>query len=403
MSRIFLLLSLFFVSPVLAQTGPEGSVAPIDPAPTEESGDLKAIEDGAEAEKPKEIPVLRMTLDEDMSTLNTRSIPDLQQEGFVFGEDANLSTSSTATLVALIAGLPLHGVGHLWIGDSRTATILFISEGVSLAVMLASGGFLLLDNHSSTTSGIAAHLFELGLSTFALSYLLDVIGTIQGNDRELNRNTRDDPGSFVEAGYGFFSTTQIPIRHILHVRGGVDFYNFYGELNADADVELAALGGRLSVGTRLFRVNSQSFVFVEAHGEGFAFRDTGDVARTGAEVRLGGSLDLGGFLPQFRQLGVGAWVGLGRQFWHFGESFELSPDGHTDFLSHQLFVHFNATENLNLQLTHGNHPSWYIPAVNSVIGVTEVELLYATKFGRLRISTTVGSGLGVYLGGQIRF
>lgn len=392
MSRILIILSLLGASPVAAQTN----------APEEDETAAEQQETATTAES-QEIPEIQLTLADDMSSLNTRSIPDLKDEGFIFGEDANLSTSSTATLVALIAGLPLHGVGHLWIGDSRTATILFVSEGVSLAVMLVSGGFLLLDNHSSTTSGVAAQVFELGLSTFALSYLLDVVGTVQGNDRELNRNTRDDPGSFAEAGYGFFSTTQIPIRHILHVRSGLDFYNVYGELSADADVELNAVGGRLNIGGRFLRVNSQTFVFAEAHGEFFSFRDTGNFARTGLEVRLGGSWDLGGFLPQFRNLAVGAWAGFGRQFWHYGETFELSPDGHTDFLSHQLFVHFNATENLNLRLAHGTHPSWYIPSVNSVIGVTEAELLYATTFGRLRLSASVGSGLGVYLGGQVRF
>src|SRR5690606_23851029 len=128
---------------------------------------------------------------EDTSELSEKSKEELRDEGFVFGADANLSTSSTATLVALIAGLPIHGIGHLWIDDSRTGNTLLIAEGISIATMAAAGTYIWLDSGSSSASGWMSSVFELGLSSFAIGYLLDVIGTVQGVDREFTLNTRN--------------------------------------------------------------------------------------------------------------------------------------------------------------------------------------------------------------------
>lgn len=340
---------------------------------------------------------------EDTSELSEKSKEDLRDEGFVFGDDANLSTSSTATLVALIAGLPIHGIGHFWIDDSRTGNTLLIAEGISIVTMAAAGTYIWLDSSSSSASGWMSSVFELGLSSFAIGYLLDVIGTIQGVDREFTLNTRNSQRYTAEAGYGFLSTEEIPTRHLLNFGLGADFGAFYTKLDATSDIEVASLSGSLLLGTRFLRLRPQSFIFVEAKGEVFGFREAGPFWRSTVEGRLGGSLDMGTFFTQLNQVAVGFWVGYGQDFLRFEEDFAVDFEGGSAFLTQQAFIHFNATENLNIFFGHGRHPSWYIPAVNRFVGTTDVEIRYRTNFGRLKVGATIGSGLGLSIGGQMGF
>lgn len=337
------------------------------------------------------------------SDLSTKSQTELQEAGFVFGADANLTTSSTASLVALVAGIPIHGIGHFWIDDKRTATALLIAEGASVVAMLASGTYILLDGHASTMSGVAASVFELGLSTFVMGYLLDVIGTVQGSDREFTLNTRNSPGLHAEVSYGFLSTTQLPTRHLLKADLGLDTHSFFVGAEAASDIDTASFDGRVRTGARLFRQRPQTFLLLEALGDVHTFRETGAFWRTGIEGRIGGSLDLGTFFTQLSQVGLGFWVGLGRHFFLFDEQFSLEVDGATNYLGHQVYLHFNATDNLNIMVSHGRHPAWYIAPINSFIGATDLEVLYRTNFGRLRIGTTLGDGVGLWLGGQLHY
>jgi len=337
------------------------------------------------------------------SDLTIRSHAELQEAGFVFGADANLTTSSTATLVALIAGIPIHGIGHFWIDDKRTATALLVSEGISIVAMLASGGYIILDGYSGTMSGVAASVFELGLSTFVMGYLLDVIGTVQGSDREFTLNTRNSPGLHAEISYGFLSTSQIPTRHLLKADLGLNTESFFAGAEGTSDIDTDSIDARLRIGARLLRQQPQTFLLVEALGDVHTFRETGAFWRTGLEGRVGGSLDLGTFFTQLNQVALGFWVGMGRHFFRFDEAFALDFKDGTNYLGHQVYMHFNATDNLNIMVSHGRHPAWYIGPMNNLVGATDLEVLYRTNFGRLRIGTTLGNGVGIWLGGQLHY
>jgi hypothetical protein len=338
------------------------------------------------------------TLEEE-SELSKTPVPTLRQQGFVFSDTAQSTTSTTAALIALTAGIPIHGIGHYWIDDSRTSTALLASEGVAIGLMAGSALAAYADGGASNITGIAAPIFQLGFSGFILSYLLDVVGTLQGNQLVPPSNILNQRGFFAEVAYGFVTSTQASSRHVIRARAGVDFDAGHVAVETTQNLLLGAAEYRGILGARLFRVRPQTFLTMDVVGDYYQFSETGEFERIGAEARLGGSLDLGAFFSQFNQVAVGMWFGAGRQYFAFGNGF----DSHTDFLSHQTFFHLNLTKKLNMRLAHGSHPASIVPSLSRLFGVTDLEFVYATTFGFLKFRTELGDGAAFWLGGDVRF
>ncbi len=338
------------------------------------------------------------TLEEE-SALSKTPVPTLRQQGFVFSDTAQSTTSTTAALIALTAGIPIHGIGHYWIDDSRTSTALLASEGISLGLMGAAALAAYADAGASSITGVAAPIFQLGFSGFILTYLLDVVGTLQGNQLVPPSNTLNQRGFFAEVAYGFVTSTQASSRHVIRARGGVDFG--VGRVSAETtqNLLLGAAEYRGFLGARLFRIRPQTFVTTDLVGDYYTFSETGAYQRLGVEGRLGGSFDLGALFSQFNQVAIGTWFGVGRHYYAFGDGF----DSNTNFLSHQTFFHLNLTNKLNMRLAHGSHPASIVPSLSRLFGVTDLEFAYTTNFGLLKFRTELGDGAAFWLGGDMRF
>ncbi|MEZ4461273.1 MAG: hypothetical protein R3E66_16450 [bacterium] len=336
---------------------------------------------------------------EQESSLSTTPKPLLKQQGFVFSDEVVSTTTTTAALVALTAGIPLHGIGHLWIDDTRTATALMVSEGASILVMGAAALAAYADDGSSSITGIAAPAFQLGFTGFVLTYLLDVIGTLQGSDILMPSNFRHRPGWFGVVSYGFVTSSEASSRHLIRAQAGLDFDVGKVTLETTQNVLLGASQYKAIAGARLLRFRRQSFLTIDAVGDYYRFAESGAFDRLGVEARIGGSLDLGAFFSQFNDVAIGTWLGVGRQYYTFGGGFSTS----TDFLSNYSYLNLNLTQKLNMQLGHGSHPTSDVPSLTRLFGVTDLEFMYQTNFGFLRFRTELGDGAAFWLGGDVRF
>lgn len=338
------------------------------------------------------------TLDEE-SRLSTTPVGTLKAEGFVFSDAAASTTSTTAALVALTAGMPLHGIGHLWMDDSRTATALLISEGAALGLMGTGALLAYADDGASSITGIAAPLFQLGFSTFVLGYLLDVVGTLQGAQLELPSNIQNRQGARVGVAYGFVTSATTSSRHFIRAQAEFDAGLVVVQADTTQSVLLASAEYTGLISLRPIRPRRQTFLHLDLGGDYYAFSETGAFSRWGLEGRLGGSLDLGTFFSQFNDVAIGLWAGYGRQFYDF----DTDERSTSDFVSHRAYFHLNLTDRLNMSLGHGSHPAWLVPSITRLFGVTDLEFRYLTDFGELGFRTELGDGVGLWLGGRVAF
>lgn len=336
---------------------------------------------------------------EEQSALSTTPKSTLREQGFVFSDSAQSTTSRTAALIALTAGIPLHGIGHLWVDDTRTSTALFIAEGASLLLMSGAALASYADEGATSLTGVAAPVFQLGFSGFVVSYLLDVVGTLRGTEFLLPTNFLNRPGLYAAISYGFVTQSDTASRHLIRGEAGIDFDVGHASVQTTQNVLLGAADYKATLGARLFRVRRQTFLTLDAVGDYYQFSETGSFDRLGIEGRLGGSLDLGAFFGQFNDVAVGMWFGLGRHYYTFGEGLDSS----TDFVSHRAFFNLNLTDKLNMSLGHGSHPASDVPSLTRLFGVTDLEFVYGTRFGFLRFKTELGDGAAFWLGGDVRF
>ena len=125
---------------------------------------------------------------------------ELREQGWQFRE-GNLATGSAGGgALALTVGFLVHGIGHLYIGDNRSALQLLAAEGISIVTLVAAG--LLRSNTTSDAQHeVANGLQTFGWSLFVSSWLADVIGTFKGRSIPLPPNTAEAGGLAAEIHY----------------------------------------------------------------------------------------------------------------------------------------------------------------------------------------------------------
>lgn len=336
--------------------------------------------------------------------LSARDRKDLESMGFVFSDSATLASTSSATLMALTLGTLVHGIGHIHAGDVRTGRALLVAEAISVTAMIGSGLFMIADGGASTLTGLAAPVFQFGLGLFVASWILDVVGSVQGATLQLPTSTSNRDRLEAEVGYGFISSTSSPTRHALRAALVADLGLVHFEAETVQDVLLGASVYRVEAGTRLFRVRPQTFVSISGVGELFQVSDSGEFNRYGAEVRLGGSFDLGALYSQFSDVAIGAWVGYGNHWFAFENTLDPGDfDTRLDFLAHKVFFAFNVSERLNLGYGYGSHPGDLLTPSGRLLGISEIRLDYQTDFGAFRLHTQIGDGVALWIGGGIEF
>lgn len=332
---------------------------------------------------------------------------ELEDSGFEFGAQADSVDRSTAFLLSLSAGVAFHGVGHFYTGDTRSGFLLLGMEIVSLGLMGSSAIFYGLTEGSSPAAAFFSPALQLGVAGFIYSYLLDVIGSLQGDDLRMADNTAWERGVGVRARYGFFQATGLPMRHLIDAALMIDVGAVYGRAGTTQDIFLDASSYRGRVGVRPLRARDPlTFVSVEGGVDYFQWQGTGEFGRLSVDGRLGVSYQLGLQYPNFDQFAIAGEVGLGNDWYQF------APQGSTNFetASSRLWVPFdvnasmNVSRRLNIRGGYGSPKLSYVPAIHRMLGVAHLDFLYrSTSYGDITLRTEIGDGFAVWLGGSLWF
>lgn len=341
----------------------------------------------------------------------------LQSEGFVFGDEGGRAVSSTATMIALTAGLSVHGLGHIYGGDEPTGYFLLAMEGLSAGLMLSSALYYAVSDGSEVWTAVAAPVFQIGLGSFAYGWVLDVLGTVQGPKLRVARNTHPLTGLGLRASYGFIGGAEsVPIRHVIDAGLSLDLGGFYVDAATTQDVllngsrYLATVGGRpLAASRRL------THLYVEGNGEYLRFDEVGSFERLEAEGRVGVSFDLGTLFTHLDEVVAGLDAGYGHRWYRFpsppvvsGESVGGESDGEGSFVADggyipaRFFGHFNVTEGLNLWLSYGSPESPFVPVPHRLFGNAVARLRYrSSDLGDITMGLEVGDGVALSIGGEL--
>ena len=356
-----------------------------------------------------------LNLDEQRDTekeLSSMDEQELRDAGFVFGDQSRgAGARSTGTLLAITAGTLVHGVGHWYLGDQRSATALAIMEGASVLLWSAAGFLPLLSGADFGQAPYSRPLLYSGLGLFGASYVLDVIGTIQGSEQLSFRNANRVKGASVGVRYGYLQLDDVDTRNVMRVDLEADAGWGYLLGHSVQDVGLQLSTYQSTLGGRIWRdaKRPQTQVFVEAEGDWLVFRKTGRFERLMAVGRVGGALDLGAFSSHFNRVALGFKGGYLRQWYAFPEAQDYDPlrDASTPEgfahgvggLSLETFVHFNLSERMHARFAYTRQDGAFLHDLDARWGVPSVQINYRSA-QRLDIEIVgqYGSGLGLWTG-----
>ena len=328
---------------------------------------------------------------------------ELAASGFEFGQDSDAADTSTALMLAVSAGSVVHGIGHLHLGDSRTGLFLLGMEGVGAVLMGSAAGYYALTGGETAAAAFFAPALQLGAAAFVFSYLLDVVGTLQ-SDQRLDRNTHDSRGIGFRARYGLFNAVGFPLRHLIDASLLADIGGLYASAATTHDVALDAASYRGRAGVRPVRGRTDlTFLSVEAGGEFFEYQADGEFARISADGRIGGSLQMGEWFSQLDQVALQGEIGFGYRW------YQLAPTGSSTFelavarpyIPFAAGASMNVSERLSVTGGYATSDSSWVPPLHRLLGIPYIAFVYrSSEYGDVSLRAEIGDGFGLWLGGS---
>ncbi|QDG54301.1 hypothetical protein FIV42_27210 [Persicimonas caeni] len=341
--------------------------------------------------------------------LQQMSVDDARAAGFVFGDPAEESSRTSATFLAATAGLLAHGVGHFYLDETNTAGMLLAAEGASIVLMASAVLWPWLSDGSTASKMYARPALYAGVGLFGLSYLLDVVGTMQSADIGLPANTRQTRGFSIEATYRHLSLEGFGDQTLQLLTAGSTADLGWGYVGArtDQDVYLDTSVYGLTLGGRPWRgPGRHTFAFVEVDGEWLSFGGIGRFRRLGGQARVGVSFGLGNWISQLRHVAVGTAIGYGHHWYRFptAQGTDMSFATSAGYVPFEMFMHLNLTERLNAKAAYEHREGDFLQTNPAGLAVASVEFLYqSTDLLQLVVRGEVGGGLGLVGGLRVSF
>lgn len=125
---------------------------------------------------------------------------ELRDDGWVVDRRTAQKGSLVGGLLAMTVGLAWHGVGHFYVGERQTARRLVAVEAVSVA-LLVGGAALQSTSQGEAGRSAGRTMVAAGASTFAVSWLADVVGSFKGTGSGLPVNTLNAESLTLELNY----------------------------------------------------------------------------------------------------------------------------------------------------------------------------------------------------------
>lgn len=340
----------------------------------------------------------------DQKPLSSMSVEEAQKAGFVFEDEQEKSSRTTATLLASTVGLVIHGAGHWQLEEQRTASILLATEVVGLTLAGSGLAWQALSDGSPASRIFAGPAIFAGSGLFAVSYLADIMGTVQSIELGLPQNDSRDRGVSGRAEYSFLRLDGYPGSTLqlltLNSRADLGFGFFEVETAQDVYLDTSRYGADL--GWRFWRGPGQhNFVYLAVEGDLFQFRGVGPFSRYGLTTRLGVSFDVGQMISQLRHLVVGTSVGWGRHWYQLpiGGEDDLRTAYTADLIPFEMFMSLNLNDQLNARLSYERRDGEFLQSDSRLLGMVATELTFRTgDRADLILRAEAGGGYGLTAG-----
>ncbi len=221
---------------------------------------------------------------------------------------------------ALVPGAIVHGAGHFAAGDRKTARRLLLAQGVSVGMIAAGGGTLLLAGANRRLSGPAISSLVMGVGLFATSWFADIYGASGGGRFAGVPELRLPPGEIGVAhmyvadpqfDYGHFIGVQADLRFGPWQAGGTSWF-----AADDNNQRLRLHGGYRLVGPSPNTANDGSRLDIIGAGTYHRYGDD-DFSTTSVELDVRGRFDLVHVSPSLAGAFVDGNAGLGLEVIHY--------------------------------------------------------------------------------------
>ncbi len=232
-------------------------------------------------------------------------------EGYADRPEDEPPGSLLGGMLALVPGFFVHGLGHFYTGEEKTALQLLLTEVA--AVGLIVGGVVLgnATQDSGEVGGARRALIHAGGFLFVGSWLADVLGALKGAESFPDDSSRVE-GSTFSLAYRFTSDPLTPFRHHLVTQLSLDAGLVYVVPQVDLEADLAERTYQVDVGARVWRGrNKHNELAVGARLRRVEMPDF-YVATEQYEGYVRWKLDLGQFVRSLRNFYVVNRVGVGR-------------------------------------------------------------------------------------------
>ncbi len=323
-------------------------------------------------------------------------------EGYAPRPDQDIPGSLTASLLALGPGLAVHGIGHLYLDETRTGVMLLLTE--LTALLLVAGGAIasaVTDNSGSVVAATDV-LTHVGAVLFVGSWVADIIGSFTGTV-PFDRDSTRVEGSVFGVAYRYTDSPLDAFRHHLVARLSIDLGWLYVRPLIDLDASLGAREGELDLGVRMLRGdNPHEHLAVgllarrrEDRPDGFAV--------SGLSGYVWAKADLGRFMRTLGHLYIAGRAGYGVDGYQFaGAGSVPSFFSEVEFTDNRLLLQsglgFNTGDNTHLLVLWSQDTIGDIPP-DPEFGQFEVGLQHRyLDTLDIEIEWVLGDGFAVWLG-----
>ncbi|MCA9563211.1 MAG: hypothetical protein KC561_06970 [Myxococcales bacterium] len=343
-------------------------------------------------------PTSAWTQNQQEDRLRTMSEDELEEDGWVYqGEESELG-SLGGGLMALTVGSVAHGVGHLFAQDKRTGWSLFIGEiigaGLMGAALLARG----ITNNDGGWAVLYESFFPLGAGLFAITWVLDIVGTFGGSTSNFRESLRSTNQLGIASQYTFYRVEGLPLSHAGTLRINFDFWPFYAYPYASLGVDENFLGVGAILGVRFgFGRREHTYAFFELQAEQNSFDDIGFSYWT-ALGNIGVSLDVGDFFNHMDGLLIRAFVGGGAQFFSFDfpDAGDSNPNS---LLSTGVSMGTNPTERFMFEVGYIERPDALVGHISQNVGSFFATLTFAPSSNiDIYLDARAGRGTQLFAG-----
>ncbi len=340
-------------------------------------------------------------------SLTEMSRGEAERAGFDFGDERETGRRTTGSFLAATGGLVAHGLGHWYVEDPRTALTLAAAEGGSLAFLGTGLGLWLTRPDGSVGRRAGAASFHLGAGLFGLSYLVDLVGTLQDARLRLPPNTGGRSGLALQLGYRYVHAGNDPLNHYFVGRADVGAGPVFGELRTRQEFRFETSDYKTEVGVRLLRGSREmTRLYTVLRADWFVSQRGAGMRRLRGEARLGGSLDLGAVAPHLEQIVVGADLGggmLGYRRPVGGEGSDFAWAERPWYLPVEVYADLNLSERLNGRIGYDKRPGEPLQPNNRLGGVGEVRFRYdSSELFDLQLEGRFGDGYSLQAGLIVR-